>query len=363
MVSPRTLSLRRFGSRPQVHVDHVLGQGGQAIVYAARWDNGHGFQRSIALKVARRDAQSEALLKREAHISGALGHRHIVPVDDLIRLEGSLALVMGRVEGPDLRTVARGAARRGDRSIRAVLEVGRDIAAALDHLRAARLPHFSRPVTVVHRDLKPSNILIDSSGGARLADFGVAVVSGEHQYGPKLIAGTQGYMAPELVRGGTPSPASDVYALGATLLELVLLRRLRPRVGATEASTEAILRTAIAELPYRAAPVVMGRTARLLVAMLDPDPARRPRASSMVEALTQLARLAPGRPLVDWCVRTAPPRNQPDLLAWVGRSLPVSGRSSDTTETDLAEANLATLDALFNLPPVPPLALPMWAVA
>ena len=134
MVPPCPSALRHAGRRPTIKVEFMLGRGGQATVYAARRVRRSGFVQRVALKVAERHAQSEALLKREARLQAQLQHRHIVAAHDLLTLGGHLALLMEHVDGADLRRIACRAARQHNPSVRAVLEAGRDIAAALDHL-------------------------------------------------------------------------------------------------------------------------------------------------------------------------------------------------------------------------------------
>ncbi|GIW73370.1 MAG: hypothetical protein KatS3mg102_2912 [Planctomycetota bacterium] len=80
---------------------------------------------------------------------------------------------------------------------------------------------------IVHRDLKPSNVLVRRDGVVKLLDFGIAGAIGEPAHGGtrRSIAGTAGYMAPEQIRGEGPEPATDLYALGVMLFELVAGRR------------------------------------------------------------------------------------------------------------------------------------------
>lgn len=352
MVPPCPSALRHAGRRPTIKVEFMLGRGGQATVYAARRVRRSGFVQRVALKVAERHAQSEALLKREARLQAQLQHRHIVAAHDLLTLGGHLALLMEHVDGADLRRIACRAARQHNPSVRAVLEAGRDIAAALDHLSAAPLPGHPRGATIVHRDIKPANILVDPSRGARLTDFGVAVVLGDTVPTAVRFAGTPGYIAPEVAHRGECSPASDIYALGASLLELLRLRRLKADPNTGESVTNAALRAALATLPFRQAPAVLARVGSLLATMLDPDPTQRPTAAEVQVVLGELAPLAPGATLTDWARAGGVPHTQPDLLNWPGRIFRLNHPTSSapTRPSDLNHL-------LTDLPPVPPVAV------
>jgi len=93
-----------------------------------------------------------------------------------------------------------------------VLQVGERVARALAHAHEAG---------VVHRDVKPSNILVDwRADKVKLSDFGLARLADAERTRTGLVLGSPAYMAPELLAGAPPSPASDVYALGATLFQL-----------------------------------------------------------------------------------------------------------------------------------------------
>ena len=141
---------------------------------------------------------------------------------------------------------------------------------------------------IVHRDLKPANVLLDGDPGhggeVRLTDFGIARVSGEATVTTKgFLLGTVGYLAPEVIQGGEPTPACDVYAAGITLYEL-LAGRL-PFTGQTAAVIYAHLQ---GEAPRPDG--IPDAAWRLIVACLNKDPARRPSAAEVESAL----RGAPG---------------------------------------------------------------------
>jgi serine/threonine-protein kinase len=160
---------------------------------------------------------------REIETAARLQHPHIVPVFDSGNIEGQLFFVMPLIEGESLRAKLT---RERRLDIEEAVRIVREIADALD---------YAHSEGVVHRDLKPENILM-SRGHALLADFGIARASKARddvaltQAGVSL--GTPAYMSPELASGETDvGPASDVYALGCILFEL--LTGQPPFIGAT----------------------------------------------------------------------------------------------------------------------------------
>jgi tetratricopeptide (TPR) repeat protein/predicted Ser/Thr protein kinase len=184
---------------------HALGRGGMGVVWRA-WDAQLG--RAVALKIlhAVESSEERARFLREAQIAARLSHPGIVPVHEILEVDGQPAIAMGLVDGRSLRP--------GDRSVpfRRAVEAVRD---------AARAVQAAHDQGVVHRDLKPENIMIARDGRAFVMDFGVAksqransalTVTG-------LAIGTPAYMSPEQARGQTTEtgPRSDVYGLGATL--------------------------------------------------------------------------------------------------------------------------------------------------
>jgi len=184
-----------------------LGRGGMGVVYLARQPS---LNRLVALKVLRRhgdlDDELVARFLREAQ-AGAVTDAAIVPLHDFGQVDGTYYLVMTYMAGGSLKDLL--AARRlgpGE-----TVTVGRQIAGALASAHEAG---------VLHRDVKPSNILLDARGNPFLADFGVAQLAGKTRLtNAGMPVGTAEYMAPELSSGVEPSPASDIYALGATLYE------------------------------------------------------------------------------------------------------------------------------------------------
>ncbi len=191
-----------------------LGRGGMAVVHRAH-DGRHG--RDVAVKVMLPSiAESVGVERflREIETAARLQHPHIVPVFDSGEEDGQLFFVMPLIEGESLRAKLQ---REGRLDIDEALGIVREVADALE---------YAHGEGVVHRDLKPENILM-SRGHALLADFGIALAakSAERvaltQAGTSL--GTPSYMSPELASGEHEvGPASDVYALGCILFELLV---------------------------------------------------------------------------------------------------------------------------------------------
>jgi serine/threonine-protein kinase len=190
-----------------------LGRGGMATVHRAH-DARHG--RDVAVKVmlpAIAESLGAERFLREIETAARLQHPHIVPVFDSGNVDGRLFFVMPLIEGESLRGKLQ---REGRLDVEEAVRIVREVADALE---------YAHSEGVVHRDLKPENILM-SRGHALLADFGIARAAKSKdnvaltQAGMSL--GTPSYMSPELAAGETDvGPASDVYALGCILFELL----------------------------------------------------------------------------------------------------------------------------------------------
>lgn len=142
-----------------------------------------------------------------------LRHRHVVRVRDLFSVGETLGLVMDLVDGGSLRDHLN---RRGTVPPAEVVRLAAQVASALAE---------AHELGVIHRDLKPDNILLCTEGGelqTRLTDFGIArILNLPSLTTANAVVGTPHYMAPEAFHGTTPSAATDVYALGVLLYELV----------------------------------------------------------------------------------------------------------------------------------------------
>ncbi|WP_327731139.1 serine/threonine protein kinase [Streptomyces sp. NBC_00487] len=258
-----------------------LGRGGMGVVWRAVDEVLH---REVALKELRTytDAGAPELadlglrMQREARAAARVRHPGVVAVHDVAEVDGRPLIVMELVDGPSLDDVLR------DRGLLDPREAAAIGAKVMDALGAAHR------VGVLHRDVKPGNILLDRSGRVVLTDFGIATMedpgdgSATHLTRSGELVGSLDYLAPERAQGNDPGPASDIWALGATLYAAV--EGASPfRRTSTWSTLTAIVVDPLPE-PQRAGP--LGPVLRLL---MDKRPEHRPDAARARELLEAVA--------------------------------------------------------------------------
>ena len=277
-----------------------LGRGGMGRVYAARQI---GLGRIVALKVmgdASRNADFELRFLREAQTAARLRHPNLVAVHDFGRADGLLYFSMDYIEGGDLARRLRGRPFAPWEAASLL----RKVALALAHAHGEG---------VLHRDLKPSNILLDGDE-PKLADFGLAaqLEAGGDLTAVSGVLGTPHYLAPEALQKGSAalSVASDIYALGVVLFELLTGRT--PFAGATPGALAALVETSEPPSPRLLAPAVPRDLETIVLKCLERDPVRR---YGSAQALAEdLRRFLDGEAIV------ARPLSPPDrFLRWCKR--------------------------------------------
>lgn len=196
--------------KKQYFLRELAGSGGMAVVYKA-WDQSR--MATLAIKVLNPSLAGDyAFLdyfREEAKALARLQHPNIVRFYSLERDGDTAFIVMDYIEGVTLREEMR--AGGGQLLPQRILEIMRGICAALN---------YAHKLGYIHCDIKPANILINKNGTALVADFGIARLAGGSSPA-NARGGTPGYMSPEQIRGETPTRASDIYALGVLLFELL----------------------------------------------------------------------------------------------------------------------------------------------
>ena len=199
-----------------------VGEGATAVVYHA-WDRELG--RPVAIKLLREDVSLDPVgrerFQREVQAAMKLYDPHLVTVYDAGEAAGRHFLVMELVKGRPLSEILKQRRPQERECVLWIEQAARGVGAA--HRRG-----------IIHRDLKPANLLITASGETKVTDFGLARVgdSGKGLTAPGSALGTPMYMAPEQVAAKTPTPSTDVYALGVILYEA--LTGAPPHVGRSE---------------------------------------------------------------------------------------------------------------------------------
>ncbi|MEU3727630.1 serine/threonine-protein kinase, partial [Streptomyces sp. NPDC031705] len=248
----------------------LIGSGGTADVFRGV-DEVLG--REVAVKVFRAgtDTVTADRFCDEARTLARLSHRALVTVYDAGRHGRGAFMVTELIRGVTLRTRMDA----GPLSPVQVTRLGADLASALDHVHAHG---------IIHHDVKPSNVLLPDGDCPHLADFGLArTVHDRSHSAPDTLVGTLAYMAPEQFLGQGASPASDVYALGLTLIEALTGRR-EYQGSPVEVGTAHLLR------PPRLPDGLPGGLGRLLKAMTEQDPQARPDAARAHLRLQDIAR-------------------------------------------------------------------------
>ncbi len=322
-------------------IEAFIGEGGFGEVYRAL---DRHLKEVVALKILRRaGAAGEACYERaiqrftlEARLGHHINHPQVIRIHRFApdQASGLLVLVMEYLPGGSLADRLRS----GPLAVAEALRLARQVAAGLGALHAQ---------DVVHRDLKPSNILFDATGSVRVADLGLAQAASLLQLSDPgssggdqmwFSPGTPAYMSPEQERGQRHlQPASDIYALGLILFEMLTGRSYKNQPPETRLST---LRPDV--------PVALDE---LVAGMLSEDPRQRPWDG--VAAEQALAKLSAADPV---SVPTGPVYPVPAPVWTLDDGLSALAGMETAREWQLAEDLLKQLEAAY--PGNPRLILP-----
>ncbi len=274
---------------PGYEIGQELGRGGWGVVLA-------GIHRQLGRQVAIKqlppafadDPAVRARFASEARLLASIDHPHVVPVYDYVEADGLCLLVMENLPGGTLwsRFTAEGLTPE---------------AACAVVLGACAGLHVAHQRGILHRDVKPENLMFAGNGAVKVTDFGIAkVMGGEDTMATRAgeVIGTPAYMAPEQAQAGEVGPATDVYAIGTVLYELLSGRLPFPESG----DALSVLYSHVHEEPTSLAQVAPGVPAEIsavVMRALAKRPADRyPSAETLGVALADAATAAwgPGWP-------------------------------------------------------------------
>ncbi|MCP4204144.1 MAG: protein kinase [bacterium] len=299
-----------------------LDDGGMGVVYIAQDTR---LERRVALKLLpddlAGDRQASERFQREVRAASALNHPHICTVHDAGEHEGRPFLVMELMEGTTLEHLLRG----GPLEIRRVIEIGIQVADALQAAHAAG---------IVHRDIKPANIFVTAHGEAKVLDFGVAKFTkgriGRHSPAtgaqktelvltmPGAAIGTIAYMSPEQIKGDELDARADLFSLGEVLYEAATGRR--PFEGSSAGVVFSQILTEEPVSPLRLNPRLPDEFERIVNRALEKDRGLRYQSSSdLYSDLKRLERdLSSGQLSEPEEAAPAPAVNRTRWGLWIG---------------------------------------------
>ncbi len=316
----------------------AAGAGGMAHVIHARDLN---LQRDVAIKLLREDLIGDATFTErflhEARSVANLLHPNIVTVYDFGHDAGRYFMVMEFIDGTDLKTVQR---RRGRFTESQAVAMMIEVCSGVGYAHRAGL---------VHCDLKPQNILITSDGHPKITDFGIAraLTTIRPDETSAVVWGSPQYFSPEQAAGGPPSPASDVYALGVILYEM-LAGRLPFEAEDPATLAEMHLR-AVPVPPSQFDPAIPAALEQIVLKVLSKEPSGRYRTADQLGRV--LSTFAAAAPVPAQPLRPIPPkpRHDPDAPTSLYGTQPRAAAPVDWLAVGLGLAALLTVGGLIPL--------------
>jgi serine/threonine protein kinase len=208
MTEPKISSIGKY------RIIELVGEGAMGVVYRAI---DPVLERTVAIKVMNDSIARQADLRKrflhEAQAAGSLQHPNVVCIYDLGESDGHLFIAMEFVQGVDLEHLIE---KSQPLSLQAKLDIIIDVLTGLA---------FAHKRGIVHRDIKPANIRVAEDGRAKIMDFGVAHLASSSMTSTGSILGTPTFMAPEQITEGKTSPATDIFAVGGVLYQILTLMK------------------------------------------------------------------------------------------------------------------------------------------
>ena len=273
------------------------GTGGMAMVYRA---HDLMLERTVAIKLLRADFSSDPdfreRFRQEAKAAANLSHPNIVTVHDFGLDSGRLFIVMEYVPGTDLKSIIQ---QNGQFGIEEAVGLIVQACAGIGYAHRAGL---------IHCDIKPQNMLVTPDKRLKVVDFGIAraLASIAPDEKSEVVWGSPQYFSPEQASGGAPSPASDVYALGIVMYEM--LTGQLPFSASSPEELARLHREVPPPSPSRLNPNIPYQLEQILLKVLSKEPSARYRTAD------QLGRVLVTFSQVSSAVEAVPTPAFPQLL-------------------------------------------------
>ena len=218
-------------SAQRYRVVEKLESGGMAEVFRAESEGLQGFRKQVAIKRVLPHLSEKkrfiAMFLDEARISAQLTHSNCVQVFDIGVGDNAYFIVMEFVDGANLKSIAEGLKKQGKEfPVAAAAFVCNEICKGLAYAHELT-DQQGMPLNIVHRDMSPPNVLVTKYGEVKIVDFGLAKASSQLEKSePGIIKGKFSYLSPEAAMGQEVGPATDIFAVGIILWELLSGQRL-----------------------------------------------------------------------------------------------------------------------------------------
>nr|WP_221333725.1 serine/threonine-protein kinase [Nocardia transvalensis] len=313
-----------------------IGSGGTGVVWRAVDER---LERSVAIKQILTQpslppGEKEIVRQRasrEARNAARFQHPNAIVVFDITDHAGDPCLIMEYLPSQSLAVVL---SSQGTLPLPQVARIGEQVASALVAAHRAG---------IVHRDVKPGNVLLGENGTVKITDFGISKAKGDVTLtATGLISGTAAYLAPEVARGAEPTPAADVFALGATLFHAL---EGEPPYGTNPNPLALLYAAANGQLgePRNAGPLT-----DLLLSLLSFEPEDRPSMTEVRDQLADFAEFGDGA----------------ETTRMLATHRPAGRRATRTIDRRAAQADISTAEMMASaapasepeLPPVRPVA-------